>query len=1016
MIHNLIVTHICICNMSKVRLESYTQHCHSQHDNNLQLGPDSDTHLCLNCNTTVVGLERYAEHCRSQHDNHLCLMCQHSVCGLDQYIKHKTDECHVIKDWRIDGGSEHIIGEALSSKSAENYQRGPSLVTSDWLGNKTVSHTIKEEHNQFQSKIIQILEKTLATLKEKLVAYTLQCEKGKHDLGGLIAWSPSGGVINESDTTSLVKKEAGCSDDEAFDNTPSVQSLTCTTSLFVCPLCSTAFHSYKGRTQHMTKVHTVTRQTSDTEPMCQTSGELMETTVVGTAAGEISEPTTVEQPGEQTAHKHTHHKHSVQNVKYTKKRMKDTEKDVKYTKKGMKNNKKGKIDIEKDNKDIESVTIGINFSVKQEKTTKPTLGTKFPTKQAKTRKRLRKMAVMKNIETSSLSACSLCSVTLGSRLDREVHVLSAGHRVKSDECTGDVLLNRQHQRCLLYSCSFQCEICHFYCNREDDFSCHLASADHVLHVSTQLVDGALVCRSCQFTCETNADMQGHVTCHQHQLVIKENRMPVRISLSLLLHTQLVKCPLCSVYSTTQKGLNIHLNKIHQMKMQKCTLCKFSTHLSEEYERHMSSASHASLHDKTQKGVFQCDKCQETFDNDKKKRLHEFGHTVHFSELSAWRADPYFGIDEKYHSFVQRMGPPSRVHRVTCPEAGCAKELLICDMYAHLRTHTNSTPFQCTMCDAKFNAGLSLRRHISSCHLDIRDKPCPHCHAVFARGQHLANHIAYRHSTPAMRKRLICELCGEGFAERQLLNNHQVKKHEEKKNKCPYVGCRYAAHLRLDLTRHITAIHTLERPFLCTICGYAAKAKRTLTQHMLKHTGEKNYHCIQCPFKTISADKLKRHMRTHTGEKPYKCSYCIYSCSDSGNLMKHIKSHKGLPVYPCPLDTCHFGVNSVKEFRDHMVLEHGMEDNQLKNVKSFVGHYHRNEDISMIPAPSKPPLSQESVVVGTTTDTHLAEAEVETEAQAQAQAGAEAGAGAGTEAGAEAGAGARNQCIFVTSQP
>lgn len=57
----------------------------------------------------------------------------------------------------------------------------------------------------------------------------------------------------------------------------------------------------------------------------------------------------------------------------------------------------------------------------------------------------------------------------------------------------------------------------------------------------------------------------------------------------------------------------------------------------------------------------------------------------------------------------------------------------------------------------------------------------------------------------------------------------------------YQNCEACFATSGELARHNRYKHTLERPHVCDICGYA----------------------------TVEHSKLRRHMRSHTGEKPVK---------------------------------------------------------------------------------------------------------------------------------------------------
>ncbi len=343
------------------------------------------------------------------------------------------------------------------------------------------------------------------------------------------------------------------------------------------------------------------------------------------------------------------------------------------------------------------------------------------------------------------------------------------------------------------------------------------------------------------------------------------------------------------------------------------------------------------------GEYKCSKCTRSFEAKSQKDMHELGHQLMFNESDALDKDPFFGIDAKYHDFVKTLPTLNAREKVPCPESECDKVLRRVDMYPHLRSHTNSKPFECTDCTSKFGDPKSLRRHYKYVHLNLKNKICQYCGHAFGTNSKLDEHVKLKHVTMTEESSFMCDTCGKVFITKSQLWSHARTQHR-KKITCSVEGCGFTAPFESSLKEHMR-VHSNDGPLhICPICGFTTRAKNYLKKHILIHTGEKKLKCEQCDYKTTTGNKLRRHMRTHTGEKPYKCQYCAYACSTPGNINMHMKSrHKDLAIYCCKYEACHFGTNSVPGFRDHMVMVHGEVDFKQSYIKEYLNIYQPGND-------------------------------------------------------------------------
>lgn len=114
--------------------------------------------------------------------------------------------------------------------------------------------------------------------------------------------------------------------------------------------------------------------------------------------------------------------------------------------------------------------------------------------------------------------------------------------------------------------------------------------------------------------------------------------------------------------------------------------------------------------------------------------------------------------------------------------------------------------------------------------------------------------------------------------------------------CDWPGCEYLARDRYALTSHVRSVHTMERPFKCTLCV------KTFTRE----------------------DKLKEHRKRH--DKPdvvYRCKYdnCKFETPHKQNLYSHETRHQNIRKFKCPVKECPMSFFHMSELRRHTNTVH-----------------------------------------------------------------------------------------------
>jgi uncharacterized Zn-finger protein len=92
------------------------------------------------------------------------------------------------------------------------------------------------------------------------------------------------------------------------------------------------------------------------------------------------------------------------------------------------------------------------------------------------------------------------------------------------------------------------------------------------------------------------------------------------------------------------------------------------------------------------------------------------------------------------------------------------------------------------------------------------------------------------------------VCGKSFRQMSQLRNHAVAAHLDKnsellpmwlsKKQCDI--CKKYFSDSKCLKKHVQAVHSRLKPYICHVCNHQSARKAMLEMHMRQHTGEKPY--------------------------------------------------------------------------------------------------------------------------------------------------------------------------------
>lgn len=247
---------------------------------------------------------------------------------------------------------------------------------------------------------------------------------------------------------------------------------------------------------------------------------------------------------------------------------------------------------------------------------------------------------------------------------------------------------------------------------------------------------------------------------------------------------------------------------------------------------------------------------------------------------------------------------------------------------HEAAHNNLRNFPCprTGCTSAFNIITRLMRHMRSVHKCNEDEismlrhthrnnpsvskvkspivsrktesprvQCNICNKSLSNVKYLKEHIMLRHSKNAPyqcdvkscgRKFIewslferhqkshegifdyICEFCGKGFVQRNVLNKHLQNSHQLSKEQisalnkksCICSLCNLSFNTPEKLSEHRVMDHQIGDRFICDMCGKAFVSRVKMISHQKYHQDEKKMQCKMCPSNFFAEKGLKTHLR------------------------------------------------------------------------------------------------------------------------------------------------------------
>ena len=191
---------------------------------------------------------------------------------------------------------------------------------------------------------------------------------------------------------------------------------------------------------------------------------------------------------------------------------------------------------------------------------------------------------------------------------------------------------------------------------------------------------------------------------------------------------------------------------------------------------------------------------------------------------------------------------SEGYNLKCSIQGCfAKFKKEQSLKIHTMCHkkdNDKSYFVCTVCALEFSVWKHLRMHLWRNHsIDTDLFPCNGCdfrtdtiHKLLVHKEIHGNERPY-----------VCDVCWKGFKQFSQMRNHQMIHVEYQSNvvDCWYTTkqcdiCKRSFANQKCLNKHIEAVHSKIKPYVCSYCGHSTARKAMLQLHLRIHTGEKPF--------------------------------------------------------------------------------------------------------------------------------------------------------------------------------
>lgn len=262
------------------------------------------------------------------------------------------------------------------------------------------------------------------------------------------------------------------------------------------------------------------------------------------------------------------------------------------------------------------------------------------------------------------------------------------------------------------------------------------------------------CTKCDFTTQEVSELSAHERLH---LMAGQKTSAGFAKMS----KDLLKCPECEEWFTTDKRLSDHQNRAHNKVLLKCSKCDFSTKDTKQFARHSEQHSNRRF-------VCSVLECMAVFESLPLLRDH---YTDVHQRINCDKCDKSFKLMSSLFEHNKRMHSSEGDGQqpvLQCPVCG-HKYNCRTRYEKHVLSHSASNRLQCTHCELSFEKHVALEVHVNRDHKNCRPYDCQICGQQFYANEKLMNHLSNKHKIAVY----ACDKCDYKTNSKYKMERHRV---------------------------------------------------------------------------------------------------------------------------------------------------------------------------------------------------------------------------------------------------